>query len=154
MMNSTGLDQTAVTVDLWLARTYNRHIGRLLDVAKKKKKSKEIVADVRGIGERKLIKQIVRDLAKKNNIDPSAMQAALWYFEQRLFRSHAIQSDSQNFSGAARTAAESRGVTIPGESADVQGTGETKTGQLQEVFQSQTDQARVTPNWYYSQLAV
>lgn len=31
--NSVGIDQDAVTVDLWMARTYNRIIGRLMDVS-------------------------------------------------------------------------------------------------------------------------
>lgn len=106
MQNSVGIDQNAVTVDLWMARTYNRYLGRLLDTA-----DGNLVGDVRTPGERAMIKRIVRDAASRAGIDPSAMQAALWYFEQRLYRSHGIRADSQNFSDAAATALKERGLT-------------------------------------------
>lgn len=124
MQNATGFDQEAVTVDLWLARTYNRHVGRLLDVGAELKKKKQIASELRGKAERDLIKKIVRDLAKQYDLQPSAMQAAMWYYEQRLFRNHGINSDSQNFSGAAQTAAEARSISVPRASADAQGVGE------------------------------
>ncbi len=112
--NSVGLDQNAVTVDLWMARTYNRLIGRLTDVAP----GVGGLADtVRGRAERENIKRLVRDAAKDAGVDPSSMQAALWYFEQRLYRNHGIRSDSQNFSGAAKAAAAKRGIVERG--ADV-----------------------------------
>ncbi len=111
MQNSVGIDQDAVTVDLWMARTYNRLIGRLTDVPAKVAESGGLADQVRGRAERENIKRLVRDLAKRAKIDPSAMQAALWYFEQRLYRAHGIRSDSQNFSGAARTAASKRGIS-------------------------------------------
>ena len=40
MMNSTGIDPDAVTVDLWLARTYNRMIGRSMCRLKRVRKSR------------------------------------------------------------------------------------------------------------------
>ena len=76
------MDQNAVTVELWLADTYNRHIGQLLDVGAA--------------------------------IEPSAAQAALWYFEQRLERAHGIKAESQSFAGAAEKAAEKRGIVLDG----------------------------------------
>jgi predicted ABC-type ATPase len=106
--NSVGVDQNAVTVDLWMARTYNRLIGRLMDVPPKQLADGKIASDVRGRGERLLIKRLVRDAAKATGLDPSAMQAALWYFEQRLYRNHGIKADSQNFSDAAYAAVSSR----------------------------------------------
>ena len=112
MMNATGIDQDAVTVDLWLARTYNRMIGRLLDVSEKERRKKEIKSATRGKGERIIIKRVIRDLAELNNVDPSAMQAALWYFEQRLYKNHGINTKSENFSGAAETAAKKRSIVI------------------------------------------
>lgn len=154
--NVTGFDQDAVTVDLWAARTYNRAIGRLLDVSPQKVQDKEIVADVRGKGERDLIKRLFRDLAKKNNVDPSAMQAALWYFEQRLFKNHGVSTKSENFSGAAVTAAEARQITVPRRSEDAEGVGQDAGGKLQEGQTEELNQSeidRVTPSWYYSQLA-
>ena len=105
MQNSVGIDQNAVTVDLWAARSYNRYIGRLLDTP-----DGDLVSDVRGAKERNQIKRLIRDAAEQAGIDPSAMQAALWYFEQRLYRSHGVKAVSQNFSGAAETALKSRGL--------------------------------------------
>jgi hypothetical protein len=113
MQNSAGIDQSAVTVDLWLARTYNRYIGRLMDVSPKQAEEGAIASELRGRGERDNIKRLVRDAAAKIGLDASAMQAALWYFEQRLYRNFGIKSDSQNFSGAARTALERRGIDVP-----------------------------------------
>lgn len=104
MQNSVGLDSEAVTVDLWAARTYNRIIGRLTDVSEGARADGSIASELRGRAERDIIKSLIRDAAKDAGISASAMQAALWYFEQRLYRNHGIQSDSQNFSGAARAA--------------------------------------------------
>ena len=115
MQNSVGIDQNAVTVDLWLARTYNRLIGRLMDVSPGQAEQGAIASEIRGRAEREHIKRLVRDAAKKAGLDPSAMQAALWYFEQRLYRAHGIKSDSQNFSGAARTALQKREIDVPAE---------------------------------------
>jgi hypothetical protein len=131
--NVVGLDQESVTVDLWAARTYNRMIGRLLDVSKGKAKSKTIVQDLRGKAERDIIKRLFRDLAKKNNTDPSAMQAALWYFEQRLFRNHGAIASSENFTGGATRAAGTRKINIPRTSEDAQGTLQTEAGNLREI---------------------
>lgn len=104
MLNATGIDPNAVTVDLWLARTYNRLLGRLTDVSPQKRKDQIIQSDLRSPTERNSIKSLIRDVAAQNGISPSAMQAALWYFEQRLYRSHGLNAPSQNFSGAASLA--------------------------------------------------
>jgi hypothetical protein len=114
MQNSVGIDQNAVTVDLWMARTYNRIIGRLTDVPAGVQEAGGLADQVRGRAERENIKRLVRDAAREAGIAPSAMQAALWYFEQRLYRNHGIRSDSQNFSGAARAAVSKRGADVEG----------------------------------------
>ena len=118
MQNNMGM-QNVVTVDLWLARTYNRLMGRLLEVAPKAKKKKEIISAVRGISERKIIQQLVTDIADKYDTQPSAVQAALWYFEQRLYANHGIQTEKRNFSGAADLAAKKRSIALPGGREDV-----------------------------------
>ena len=158
MMNATGFDQQAVTVDLWLARTYNRMLGRLLDVNEQKRREKKIVADVRTPAEREMIKRIIRDLAEKNGVEPSAMQAALWYFEQRLYRNHGVEAGSENFSGAAQAAAEKRSILIPGTVVDVFGAGEaaeatsledpylTRSAFVEEYFQLKGFHSRVASN--------
>ena len=58
----------------------------------KKRVNKEIKSAPRGKGERDIIKRIIRDLAGLNNVDASAIQAALWYFEQRLYKNHGIDT--------------------------------------------------------------
>lgn len=117
MLNSAGLDQSAVTVDLWMARTYNRVIGRLTDVNEKRAAEGGLADQMRGKAERNVVKQLVRDAAAQAGIAPSAMQAALWYFEQRLYRNHGIQSESTSFSDAAREAALRRGIPLDGPEA-------------------------------------
>lgn len=117
MLNSAGIDQNAVTVDLWMARTYNRIIGRLMDVNAKTAAEGGLADAMRGKAERAIVKQLVRDAAQQAGITPSAMQAALWYFEQRLYRNHGIRSESTSFSDAAREAATSRGIPVDGVTA-------------------------------------
>ena len=145
--NSTGLDPDAVTVDLWAARTINRMMGRLLDVPPKQAKKREIASEVRGKAERDNIKEIVSELADRNGISPSAMQAALWYYEQRLFRNHGIQTESENFSGAALKAAEKRSITVPRTGGDVSRTGQDVSPPV-ELYQSGIPAEGVTP--FYS----
>lgn len=117
MLNSAGLDQNAVTVDLWMARTYNRVIGRLTDVNEKTAAEGGLADTMRGKAERAIVKRLVRDAAERAGIAPSAMQAALWYFEQRLYRNHGIRSESTSFSDAAREAAFRRGIPVDGVTA-------------------------------------
>jgi hypothetical protein len=134
MLNSTGLDQSAVTVDLWMARTYNRIIGRLMDVNEKQAAEGMLADAMRGKAERAIVKQLVRDAAQQAGIAPSAMQAALWYFEQRLYRNHGIRSESTSFSDAARRAAEIRGIPVDGVAAQgsAAGSDEAQGGDLEE----------------------
>jgi hypothetical protein len=151
MMNSTGIDHNAVTVDLWLARTYNRMIGRLTDVPPEQRRNQEIVSEIRSPAERAHIKNIVRELARRNEVDPSAMQAALWYFEQRLYRNHGINSDSQNFSGAAVRAAQKREIALPGTGEAILRTGEAPPIGIptafadDQLFQGQSQDQEIAP---------
>tara|TARA_X000001382_G_scaffold21505_1_gene13105 strand:+ start:8213 stop:17179 length:8967 start_codon:yes stop_codon:yes gene_type:complete len=159
MQNSVGIDQSAVTVDLWAARTYNRYIGRLMDVAPKLAEAKQIQSDVRGRAERQNITKLFREAAQQVGIDPSAMQAALWYFEQRLYRVHGIKSDSQNFSDAARKSLTQRGIDVftgrdqQAESRDV-GTGATVVSQKEDGVGSERagDGGRRLPSGRFARL--
>lgn len=107
--NSVGIDQDAVTIDLWAMRAYGRLTGRLLNVSPKAAAEGELNDTPSGREERDLIKSLFRGAAERAGIAPSSMQAAMWYFEQRLYRNHGIRSSSQNFSGAAQAAAEKLG---------------------------------------------
>ena len=90
----------------------NRLIGRLLDVAPKNRQKREIASELRGKEERKIIKDLIRDLVRRNNLRSSSVQAALWYFEQRLYRNHGINSDSTN--SQARQGSRSRNARALG----------------------------------------
>lgn len=125
-LNASGTDHTAVTVDMWLAQTYNRHIGRLLDIGPKALADGNVANELRSLAERETIKKLIRTLAEREGVDPSAVQAALWYFEQRLERSHGLNSQSQSFAGAAEKAARAREIEVPtrGSKADGRGVGD------------------------------
>ena len=99
--NVTGIDQSLVTVDSWAASTYNRITGQLL---------KGDPQAPRGKAERKLMQRLFTDAANEVGITPSAFQAQLWYFEQRLYRNHGIDAPSTSFSEAAEKAALERGA--------------------------------------------
>lgn len=108
MLNATGIDATAVTVDLWLMRTFGRHRGTLMDASPKlledggiydqPTKSDREALDI-------MITQIADDLGKS----PSSIQALLWYYEQKLWRAHGAKADSKNFKQGAERAAGKRG---------------------------------------------
>jgi hypothetical protein len=122
-MNASGFDNQTVTVDRWLVKTWNRLTGRLMDVSDANREHLELKADVRGRGERDQIKRLITDLAGLKNVDPSAAQAAMWFFEQRLYTSYGSKAESGTFSQGARQAAQARNVAIPGTAENVQGVG-------------------------------
>ena len=101
-MNATGFDNDAVTVDVWMLRTYNRVIGRLPELG--------VEANVRGRRERDNIKNLIRDVAGQRGVTPSAAQALLWFYEQRLFKGYGAKSENRTFSKGAAQAAQSRNV--------------------------------------------
>lgn len=109
MSNVMGLDHNAVTVDLWAYRAYARHSGRLLEDATESTKSgiAEQPTSARG---REVVQRLMTDAAAQSNTTPSAMQAALWYSEQRRYRDEGIRAESASFSEGARRAAEARGI--------------------------------------------
>ena len=126
--NASGADHDAVTVDMWLARTYNRAIGRLLDVGEKLA-GKDPASDVRGVTERDTITRLVHHLRDRiGGIYADTAQASLWFFEQRLWRNHGATVESQNFAQAADAAAIKRGIdprtgeAVPSADTDAQGT--------------------------------
>jgi hypothetical protein len=126
--NASGADHDAVTVDMWLARTYNRAIGRLLDVGEKLA-GKDPASDVRGVTERDTITRLVHHLRDRiGGIYADTAQASLWFFEQRLWRNHGANVESQNFAQAADAAAIKRGIdprtgeAVPSADTDAQGT--------------------------------
>lgn len=124
MMNATGYDVNAVTVDLWNWRTYSRLIGGLQDYASKKERDAGIVSgDGLNKVSRRAIREMETEVAERVGHTPSAVQALLWFFEQRLYRVHGSESDSFTFSDGARKAVERRGyyVSRAGDGGGLQG---------------------------------
>lgn len=60
--------------------------------------------------ERAVFTGMVRARAARVGIAPAAMQAALWYREQRPDRKNGVPVESQNFTPAARTSFAQRGL--------------------------------------------
>lgn len=120
MLNATGMDPDAVTVDLWLMRTFGRHRGTLLDAAPKLLAEGGIY-DQPTKSDRQVLDIIVTDIAKALGKSPSSVQALLWYYEQKLWRAHGAKSDSRNFKQGAETAAQKRGFN--GNDLDAAGAG-------------------------------
>jgi hypothetical protein len=108
-MNVLGLDANAVTVDIWASRTYNRLAGRLISDAQESSKSgvAEAPTSARGRG---VIQRMMTEIAAEVGSTPSAVQAALWYYEQGLYRENGIPAESTAFAGAAQAALARRGL--------------------------------------------
>lgn len=106
MMNATGYDQNAVTVDVWNYRTYARLTGRLKFKLSSKEADVGITSgDALDRNVRAVIARLETEVAAEfENLSPSAVQALLWFFEQRLYREHGSNSASYTFSDGARTA--------------------------------------------------
>lgn len=110
MLNATGINADAVTVDLWLMRTFGRHRGTLLD-APEKTLAEGGIYDQPTKSDRAMLDEIVTEIARRTRKTPSAVQAILWYYEQRLWRAHGANTDSRNFRQGAEKAADKRGVS-------------------------------------------
>lgn len=113
MSNVMGLDQNAVTVDIWAYRAYARHAGRLLEDAQESNKQ-GIAEAPKSAKDRSVVQRLMAEAAAQVGTTPSAMQAALWYSEQRRYRDEGIRAESASFSEGARRAAESRGIRAVG----------------------------------------
>jgi hypothetical protein len=137
--NASGFDDKAVTVDTWAARTYYRHTGQLHDVGPKARAAKEPLGQV-NTSSRRAIVELFTAVAERAGTTPSAMQAQLWYFEQRLYRNHGANSRSENFSGAADTALRKHGID-PRRAEDVRRSSGEATGDLQRTGEARGTQA-------------
>lgn len=108
MLNATGMDPEAVTVDLWLMRTFGRHRGTLMDAAPKLLAEGGIY-DQPTPADRAALDDMITDIARRIGKAPSTVQALLWYYEQKLWRAHGAKADSRNFKQGAEVAAQKRG---------------------------------------------
>jgi hypothetical protein len=110
MLNATGIDATAVTVDLWLMRTFGRHRGTLMDAAPKLLEDGGIY-DQPTRADREVLDIMITQIANDLGKSPSSIQALLWYYEQKLWRAHGAKADSKNFKQGAEMAAGKRGFS-------------------------------------------
>lgn len=106
------IDANDTTVDLWYTRTFRRWTGRLMDpplgnegvAAQPDPKNDE--------AERKSIFRLTEELSVRYGIGPGDVQAALWFFEKRLWATHGAQLDEgTNSQGAAKLLAD-RGIDV------------------------------------------
>lgn len=115
-MNLNGMD-TAVTVDKWMTRTFNRYFGTIMNA---KGEMHEAPTDV----ERPYIKKLVEDVAKENGYSPSQVQSVLWFFEQQLYNKLGAGSKSYAFSDGARELLDANSIEHGGaERSDASGSG-------------------------------
>jgi hypothetical protein len=117
MLNATGVDPNAITVDIWNHRTWDRLTGQLQSYRDKAERKAGITNDTPRPGERDTIERMQQELAAEKGIEPSSVQALLWYYEQKLFRDHGIYSPSQSFSDGAQSYLERR-IELNGERID------------------------------------
>lgn len=92
-LNQHGI-QEKITKDMWFSRTWNRWMGTMMEGG-------EIVDAPRNDAEREVMDKAVNVLAGKLKMDPSEVQAVLWYYEQQLWKNHGAKVESGSYSKAA-----------------------------------------------------
>lgn len=102
MLNINGFD-TAVTIDKWLTRTFNRYFGTIMD---KNGVMTESPSDV----QRPFIKKLIEQVANDTGHTPSETQAVLWFFEQQTYNKLGAGSKSYSFSDGARELLDANGI--------------------------------------------
>jgi hypothetical protein len=84
-----------VTVDAWMTRTFNRYFGTMIDKDGK-------IVDAPTEPQRRVIKNLVNEVAKNAKIKNYQVQSLLWFFEQRLFRELGAKAPSYGFSDGGK----------------------------------------------------
>lgn len=103
-LNLNGIE-TEVTKDMWFSRTWNRWMGTMFD------ENGNLQEQPRNAAERRIMDQAVRLLGQKLNLSEADVQAALWYYEKRLWEKHGSRSERISYGTAARRYNESRAQT-------------------------------------------
>jgi len=138
------IDANDTTVDLWYTRTFRRWTGRLMDpplgnegvAAQPDPKNDE--------AERKSIFRLTEELSVRYGIGPGDVQAALWFFEKRLWATHGAQLDEgTNSQGAAKLLAD-RGIDVA-ERGDQPGAAVTEAALEQQAAGQQAARGGFTP---------
>ena len=100
------------TVDLWYTRTYRRLTGRLMEAPLGKEGVAAQPSPNNGGIERKTIFRLTSDLADKFDLGPSDIQAALWFFEKRLWGAQGVNVNEGTNSAGAKRLLEANGFTF------------------------------------------
>lgn len=116
--NNLSGDFSTLTADMWWSRTYNRWIGNILN------HGGEIVSSPRDEDERRVMRMVARELAKKYKLSVAEVQAAIWYAEQQAWKAQGADVDSDSYSEPSKSLAESYGLT-PFHEPEPSGTGDT-----------------------------
>ncbi len=95
-LNMEGLGES-LTADLWFNRTWNRYMGTMINTVKG---VDQVVETPRSESERALMTTAVTEAATELGLTTAELQAALWYFEQELWRRMGQNSRSENYAMA------------------------------------------------------
>lgn len=92
--NLNGID--GVTVDKWLTRTFNRWYGKMVG-------KDDAIIDAPSEPVRRAVTSMIEEIAALYNVTQRSVQAALWYFEQDLFKHLNAGERAHGFSDAAKS---------------------------------------------------
>jgi hypothetical protein len=116
VMNLNGIHE--ITVDVWMTRTANRWFGQVVGEDGK-------IVDAPSEPFRRVVKELVNNIASETGIKPYQVQSVLWFFEQSLYRKIGTNAESYGFSDGAKKYSRERGVKG---AQDVRGGDENENG--------------------------
>lgn len=121
--NLNGI-HTELTADKWWSRSWNRWMGTVMatkadgtPIIDDKTGLPMLQDDPRNFGEREVMRQAARQVAKDLGLNVDELQALLWYTEQALYRQHGINASSADYDQASQVHFAKRGATQPRENA-------------------------------------
>ena len=111
-LNIFGLDET--TIDVWAHRLFTREFGELL-----LNPSKETgLNDAPTPRTRPHAKRYFEEIGKRTGVKPQEAQAVLWYFEQQLYNSLGVKTESTDFVDGANVFVNTPGVAVSSEAVE------------------------------------
>jgi GNAT superfamily N-acetyltransferase len=88
-------DFSHLTADVWFNRSWNRWMGTMFD------KNGETQSVARSPRERRLQLEAFKTVADRLKMSVAEAQAVMWYYEQRLYTQHGLDSHSGSYGDAA-----------------------------------------------------